>query len=475
MARQVTRLVLLAFFFIAKASAQSEWPNVFTSASGYSTLRAPLIAMVMVTNVWAYPKGLNGSWSGRSLLNDDPEFEYGYAYGAAESGAHDVQWPWVGRSIAGKAAGDNSGAAVAMSGSGTTVAVGAPYNDGNIQYSNMGHVRVYDWNTDNRDWTQRGGDIDGFVSQGIFGGSVGMSTDGNVVVGGAMSAEVDGLASAGYVAIYAWVDGNWALRGDVIGGRTAGEEFGQPCALSGDGNVVAGGAWKRSTLAGGVDVYAWDGTMWSQRGQSIDGLQAGDEFGFAVKLSHNGSILVASAPKSDGAGGSDSGQVRVLEWDGTVWLPRGPSLNGIQPFEKFGNSVDVNADGSRLVAGAPYASEYEDGDPSGTVLTQANGVARIYEWDGEQYSLLEGPALWHRGFKLRWLVSGHQRRRQSRRGFSRLRRLYRVLGFLLLARGRGIDLRSDADCLEQELSIEPSPQILRRKQHGLRPFGQVWR
>ena len=79
-----------------------------------------------------------------------------------------------------------------MSGSGTTVAVGAPYNDGNIQYSNMGHVRVYDWNTDNRDWTQRGGDIDGFVSQEIFGGSVDMSTDGNVVVGGAMSAEVDG-------------------------------------------------------------------------------------------------------------------------------------------------------------------------------------------------------------------------------------------------------------------------------------------
>ena len=135
-------------------------------------------------------------------------------------------------------------------------------------------------------------------------------------------------------------------------------------------------------------MYAWDGTMWSQRGQSIDGLQAGDEFGFAVKLSHNGSILVASAPRSDGAGGSDSGQVRVLEWDGTVWLPRGPSLNGTQPFEGFGKSVDVNADGSRLVAGA-YASEYEDGDLSGTVLTQDCGVARIYEWDGEQYSLLD--------------------------------------------------------------------------------------
>ena len=56
--------------------------------------------------------------------------------------------------------GDNSGVSVSLSGNGTIVAVGAPYNDGNG--ADSGHVRVYKYNGINA-WAQLGPDIDGEV------------------------------------------------------------------------------------------------------------------------------------------------------------------------------------------------------------------------------------------------------------------------------------------------------------------------
>ena len=57
--------------------------------------------------------------------------------------------PWgiysaIGADIDGEAAYDNSGQSVSLSSDGTTVAIGAPWNDDNG--SNSGHVRIYSWN-----------------------------------------------------------------------------------------------------------------------------------------------------------------------------------------------------------------------------------------------------------------------------------------------------------------------------------------
>jgi hypothetical protein len=59
--------------------------------------------------------------------------------------------------IDGEAKDDGSGAAVAISGDGKTLAVGAPENDANGDGS--GHVRVF--RDDGTGWVQLGDDIDG--------------------------------------------------------------------------------------------------------------------------------------------------------------------------------------------------------------------------------------------------------------------------------------------------------------------------
>jgi hypothetical protein len=68
-------------------------------------------------------------------------------------------WLQHGDDIDGEAAKDQSGAAVALSGDGSTIAVGAPFNDNAVTGQDAGHVRVF--RDDGTTWVQLGDDIDG--------------------------------------------------------------------------------------------------------------------------------------------------------------------------------------------------------------------------------------------------------------------------------------------------------------------------
>ncbi|MGA1671795.1 MAG: hypothetical protein ACO4AW_05395, partial [Ilumatobacteraceae bacterium] len=80
----------------------------------------------------------------------------------------------LGSDIDGEAADDRSGLSVSLSSDGTTVAIGAYFNDGTG--SEAGHVRVYEWNGSR--WVQKGSDIDGEALNDYFGLSVSLSSDG---------------------------------------------------------------------------------------------------------------------------------------------------------------------------------------------------------------------------------------------------------------------------------------------------------
>jgi hypothetical protein len=91
-------------------------------------------------------------------------------------------WVQIGQDIDGEAAGDKSGLSVAMSASGSRILIGASLNDGNGK-TDSGNARVYDWNGAN--WIQLGQDIDGEAAGDNFGASVAISASGSrIVVGG---------------------------------------------------------------------------------------------------------------------------------------------------------------------------------------------------------------------------------------------------------------------------------------------------
>ena len=104
----------------------------------------------------------------------------------------------LGADIDGEAASDFSGWSVSLSSDGSTVAIGAPYNDANG--ANSGHVRIYE--NVSGTWTQLGADIDGEAASDFSGQSVSLSSDGSTVAIGATGDPANAANSSGHVRIY---------------------------------------------------------------------------------------------------------------------------------------------------------------------------------------------------------------------------------------------------------------------------------
>jgi uncharacterized delta-60 repeat protein len=282
-------------------------------------------------------------------------------------------WVQKGSDIDGEAAFDQSGWSVSLSSDGSIVAIGAFENDGTE--SNSGHVRIYEWS--GSAWVQKGGDIDGEAGSDESGRSVSLSSDGSIVAIGATLNDGNGT-SAGHVRIYEWSGSAWVQKGSDIDGEGGGDQSGHSVSLSSDGSIVAIGAPYNDgtgSNAGHVRIYEWSGSAWVQKGSDIDGEAAGDESGYSVSLSSDGSIVAIGATKNDGTG-SNAGHVRIYEWSGSAWAQKGSDIDGEAVDDRSGISVSLSSDGSIVAIGAIQ----NDGTGSDA------GHVRIYEWSGSAWA-----------------------------------------------------------------------------------------
>jgi len=190
-------------------------------------------------------------------------------------------WDRLGADIDGEATYDESGNSVSLSSDGTTLAIGAYYNDGNGNYS--GHVRVYKYNP-SKSVAQLNQSLPGF-------GPVG-----------------------------------WDRLGADIDGEAAGDHSGVSVCLSSDGTTLAIGAvWNdgNGSNSGHVRVYIRDTAValgWRQLGADIDGEAAFDWSGSSVSLSSDGTTLAIGAYLNDG-NDNDSGHVRVYNINSSTFGP----------------------------------------------------------------------------------------------------------------------------------------------------------
>ena len=146
--------------------------------------------------------------------------------------------------------------------------------------------------------------------------------------------------------------------------------------LSGDGKRLP---WDPNGTA--VHVYRWDAQSrdWDRLGDALE-QPSGSDFGHAVSLSRDGSVLAVGAP--DG-----SGSVRVFRWDASraSWSRMGVDIVGGPhdpdvPPARLGASVSLSLDGTRLAAAAPGA-----------------GVARVFGWDRAELVAEDGRRFDRRG------------------------------------------------------------------------------
>ena len=207
-----------------------------------------------------------------------------------------------------------------------------------------------------QDWKKLGSDIDGEASGDQFGESVSISSDGSIIAIGAENNDGNG-SNSGHVRVYEWNGSAWVQRGIDIDGEASFDYSGTSVSLSSDGSIVAIGAGNNDgngSNSGHVRVYEWNGSAWVQRGSDIDGEASSDYSGTSVSLSSVGSVVAIGAP--DNAGGLGGGHVRVYEWNGTIWSQVGSDLDG-KWGDKFGTSVALNDDGKFISVGSPHFSK----------------------------------------------------------------------------------------------------------------------
>ena len=125
-----------------------------------------------------------------------------------------------------------------------------------------------------------------------------------------------------------------------------------------------------ATLLLGIGIVAAPGsevravTTISQIGSDIDGETADDQSGYSVAMSADGNRIVIGAPYNDD-NGDNSGQVRIYTWNGTIWTQTGADIDGETAGDQSGYSVAMSADGTRIAIGALYNDD--NGNDAGQV------------------------------------------------------------------------------------------------------------
>jgi len=309
--------------------------------------------------------------------------DYGYTGSVIvfEYNPSTLQWAPFGTKIRGQSGGDYFGASLAMSNDGSRLAVGAPYHN----YGYTGHVRVYQYNSVDDEWSLMGIDLDGDVRGGYAGTSVTISGDGSRVAMGApfVSSSTD-RSTAGRVLIFSYDGTNWVPSGDAIESQVR-AFLGGAVALSENGNrlVVGGRTFTPPTndgdppldYAGSVSVYDFVDNDWVQAGESLFGLEYYDRFGNDVDISDDGFRIVIGAFTSDGQDLNlrDIGQVSVFQEDTSIpagWSQVGASINGESESDKLGSSVSISGNGKVVVLGSP------DNDD----VKQNTGEVEVYQY-----------------------------------------------------------------------------------------------
>lgn len=209
-----------------------------------------------------------------------------------------------------------------------------------------------------------------------LGFSVALSANGSTIVAGAPSATISGHAQQGAVYVFVRRAGRRAqvtqtTRLTVPGGG-AGDLLGISVAVSGDGSTIVAGAQDASVSGragqGAAYVFRRPARGWSSVRPAAELTAskgaAGDSLGTSVGISASGATIAAGAEQATVAGDFQQGAVYMFArpidgWGSGAQLQHQvaelTASNGGQS-DYLGYSVSVSADGSTIIAGAPFAA-----------------------------------------------------------------------------------------------------------------------
>lgn len=302
---------------------------------------------------------------------------------------------------------DQFGHSIALSGDGSTLAVGAtgdssddPANPSSAGSTDSGAVHVF--RRAETTWIFETYLKASQIKTGAgFGYSVALSRDGSTLAVGAYNesrADCDEeVTGAAY--LFTRENGLWReqKRFALAGVPCNNDKFGASVALSDDGATFAVGipgdkygpdaSDDEPQDQGKVHVYVRDAVGWSKPAIEVKvpnySAPTGDKLGASVALSGDGSLLVIGAPY-DGARSAHAGAVYVSTRSAWTALTRLEAPHS-DMSDEFGSRVAISRDGTTLVASA----QLEDGsgaEPNDNLVAQS-GAAYVFKRSGSTWSL----------------------------------------------------------------------------------------
>lgn len=239
--------------------------------------------------------------------------------------------------------GDGLGYAVAISGDGATAAIGAPAKNG-------GAGAVYLFARDGDRWAaSQGLTASDAAGRDNFGGALAMSGDGETLVIGA--GNKDGATGAAYV--FARGGATWSQRQELVAADAATKSyFGIAAAISTDGATAVIGASGHAVgdyTPGAAYVFARDGDRWNQT-QTLapSDPRSGNTFGWAVAVSGAGDAAVIGQ-YGDAAYVFARPDTSLIQRQQLADDAPGSANH----FTHFGSAVAMSADRATVLIGAP--------------------------------------------------------------------------------------------------------------------------
>jgi hypothetical protein len=254
------------------------------------------------------------------------------------------------------------GYSVALSSNGDEAIVGADSANNNV-----GAAYIYTYDSNTGIW---GSPVSLTVPSGasVLGYSVALSSDGTLaLVGAPGNFTAPFPTGAGEAYVYTYSGGSWSapVTLTVPSNLASNSGFGASVALSGNGEVALIGASQADT-AGEAYVYTYSGGSWSSPITLAlpSNLAFGSEFGFSASLSSDGTVAIVGAPHTDNA----EGAAYVYTYDTTTGTWGSPvALTVPSGTSGFGSSAALSSDGAVALVGAS--------------TSDTGGAAYVYTYD----------------------------------------------------------------------------------------------
>jgi hypothetical protein len=265
-----------------------------------------------------------------------------------------------------------------------------------------------------------------------FGRAVALSGDGSTLVVGAINdnSNATGIngdqsntsaGSSGAAYVFVRSGGTWSQQAYVKASNTrTGANFGRRVAMSSDGNTMAISSPLETSAATGVNgnqadtsaanagavyVFTRSGVTWSQQAYvKASNTQGGDQFGNAVALSRDGDTLAVGATgeasNATGISGNeadnsmaDAGAVYVFARSAGTWSQQAyVKASNTRASAAFGGFMALSGNGSTMAVGAIGDSSNATGVNGNQADASASGAGAVYvftrtagTWSQEAY------------------------------------------------------------------------------------------